>query len=135
MTIRTFLLATTLATLTCGSAHASGLVFQGQNAALFPGANPNDTALLMNSVPKPAKDPNAQTSSTATTLIQSAVESQISAKIYNDIFGTGAATAGSEVLGDGSIISWVPDPGSPGHPKVTITYSDGSSVVVYGSAP
>ncbi|HEU5048473.1 MAG TPA: hypothetical protein VFT64_11600 [Rickettsiales bacterium] len=134
MIIRFLISAASLALITASSAYASPLVFQGQNAALFPGANPSDTALLMNSVPKPASDPTSQANLTSANLIQSAIESQISSKIYNDIFGSGAASSGSEVLGNGNIIKWQPDPSGTGV-QVTIYYANGGSSIIYGSAP
>lgn len=89
-----------------GSPHqavAGTLEFHGQNAALFPTANPSDTTLMMNSVPSPSNAAASQQN--ASNLIQQAVESQISTRIYNDIFN-GTATAGSFNLGGGDSISY-----------------------------
>jgi Type VIII secretion system (T8SS), CsgF protein len=91
-------------------AAASQLVFQGQNAGLFPGANPSDTSTLMNSVPKPNKGSAASAAAasgvSAATLIEQAIESQISNKIINDIFNTSNAS-GSFNLGNGTTISFL----------------------------
>jgi hypothetical protein len=84
---------------------ASEFVFQGQNAALFPGANPSDTTALMNSVHKPSPTSTAPTISPAT-LIEQSIEGQISSKIYNDIFN-GSALSGNFNLGGGNTISYV----------------------------
>ena len=52
--------------MTALPASASPIVFEGQNAALFPGANPAANALLMASVNKPTN--NGQPSSSASSL-------------------------------------------------------------------
>jgi hypothetical protein len=70
---------------------ASSLVFQGQNAGLFPTANPNDTSILMNSVPK--KNATVSSASTAqsyaqqnmTLLLQNAIIASLSSSIVNAI--------------------------------------------------
>jgi len=51
------------------------------------------------------------------TLIEQSIESQISSKIYNDIF-SGTAPAGSYNLGNGSTISYIR---SGGYVTITIT--------------
>jgi hypothetical protein len=113
--------------LAAAGATANPITFQGQNAALFPGANPADTATLMNSVPKP----NSGISSaalggiSASQLVLQSIESQISSRIYADIFGNGAAPSGTELLGDGSSISWAPDPNQPGFKIITVTDANG----------
>ncbi len=84
------------------AAIASNFTFQGQNAGLFPNANPSDIAILMNSVNKPTSTPANLTTSA---LIQESVISQISTKMYNDIFN-GTAAAGYYDLGGGSSISF-----------------------------
>jgi hypothetical protein len=95
--------------------YASDLVFQGQNAGLFPGANPSDTAQLMVGVPKPTAPTSTETPSQ---LIEQAVESQVSSQIFTDIF-SGSAASGSFSLGNGSNISYVRADGN-----VTITITD-----------
>ncbi len=94
-----------LSFLCMAQAHASPLVFQGQNAALFPGANPAGTATLMNSVDKPvAALPQTPVADPAR-LIQQSLQSQISNKIYQDIFQSDAAS-GFYDLGGGSSIGF-----------------------------
>ena len=63
-------------------AEASSFIFQGQNAGLFSSANPSDTSVLMNSVSKPV----VTSSISSATLIEQSIVSQISLKIYNEIF-------------------------------------------------
>lgn len=132
-------LRTVAAVLTLSFANSAGagaLVFQGQNAALFPGANPSDTSTLMNSVPKPggangaAAAAAAATAPSPATLVEQAIESQISSKIYNDIFNS-SATSGTFNLGGGNIISFVKTGGNiiitfidPVHGTTTITVPD-----------
>jgi hypothetical protein len=107
-------------------ASASELLFTGQNAALFPQANPADTAALMNSVHKPSPDTSSSTAVSASRLIQQSLESRISSKIYNDIFDS-AEASGFYDLGNGSTISYVRAGGN-----ITITINDpanGSTVI------
>lgn len=115
--------------LMVSDAAASGLVFQGQNAALFPGANPSDTTMLMNSVPKPAAAASSSQSSaiSASALVLQSIEAQISSKVYNDIFGVGARASGTDLLGDGSSISWAPATDGSGRIVVTIVSPNGTS--------
>ena len=112
-------------------AFASSIIFQGQNAALFSGANPSDTTALMSSVVKP-NNPNAASASALSTqsLILQSVESQISTHINNIIFNN-ANAAGSFNLGNGSLISFVRAAGlltinltDPVHGLTTITIPD-----------
>ena len=126
--VTTFLTAFLL--LTAGSAQASYLNFQGQNAGIFPGANPSDTSAMMNSVPRPA--PTPQSSNTATSqIIMQALQSQISSHIYSDIFGTNALPTGKEFLPDGSTVEWAPDTNNPGN--VLITFTSATGVVTTAS--
>ncbi len=97
---------------------AGTLEFHGQNAALFSGANPSDTSAMMSSVTKPTTPSPFSNQTTAASLIVQALESQISSRIYNDIFG-GSNTAGSYDLGGGNIISY-----SKAKNIVTITILD-----------
>jgi len=109
---------------------ASQLVFQGQNAALFPNANPADTAALMNSVHKPSQPASTLPVVSPATLIQQSVQSQISSKIYNDIF-TGTSASGFYDLGGGSSIGYTRSGGyitisitNPANGTTTITVPD-----------
>ncbi len=111
------------------AADASNLVFQGQNAGLFPGANPSDTSVLMNSVEKPTAKSTISSISPAT-LIEQSIVSQISSKIYNDMF-KGSAPSGSYDLGGGNTISYLREGGyitvtitSPGNGTTTLTVLD-----------
>jgi hypothetical protein len=94
-------------------ADASPLVFQGQNAGLFPLANPNSTTILMNSVPKK----NATASTTSSTglntsmLIQNAIISNMNAKITEAIFGKDHPS-GNFDLGNGNSISYLHSDGN-----------------------
>ena len=83
-------------------AEASNLTFQGQNAGLFSTANPSDTSVLMNSVVKPVV---TSTPISSATMIEQSIISQLSSKIYNDIF-KGSAASGSYDLGSGNSISY-----------------------------
>ena len=110
-------------------AYASNLTFQGQNAGLFSGANPSDTSILMNSVVKPTPSSSIPTLSPAT-LIEQSIVSQISSKIYNDIF-KGTAASGYYDLGGGNTISYTRSGGyitvnitSPGSGTTTLTVLD-----------
>ena len=97
-------------------AEASNLTFQGQNAGLFSTANPSDTSVLMNSVAKPVVTSTIPSISPAT-LIEQSVVSQISSKIYNQIF-SGTAASGSYDLGGGNTISYLR---SGGYVTINIT--------------
>ena len=98
------------------SAGASPLVFQGQNAGLFPTANPNSTAILMNSVPKKnaTKSTTSSTALNTSSLIQNAIISQISLKINKAIFNN-ESPSGYFDLGNGNTISY--------------THSDGNIII------
>jgi hypothetical protein len=93
------------------SAGASPLVFQGQNAGLFPTANPNSTAILMNSVPKKnaTKSTTSSTGLNTSMLIQNAIISNMNAKITDAIFGKDHETSGDFNLGNGNSISYLYD--------------------------
>jgi hypothetical protein len=91
------------------SAEASNLVFQGQNAGLFSTANPAGTAVLMNSVAKPVAT-SAASSITPATQIQQSIVSQISSRIYNEIF-KGSGVSGYYDLGGGNSISYLREGG------------------------
>jgi len=107
-----------------GVASAGPLVFQGQNAALFPGANPNDTALLLQGIPKPVASPPVQPKLDISQLVQQSVVSQISNNIYSQITGTASGTA---TLSDGSSFSWA----TIGNTKSIIyTAPDGSTTTI-----
>ena len=108
------------------AAEASNLTFQGQNAGLFPTANPSDTSVLMNSVAKPV----ATSSISSATLIEQSIVSQISLKVYNEIF-KGTAASGSYDLGGGNSISYKRSGGyitvnitSPSNGTTTLTVLD-----------
>ncbi len=110
-------------------ADASNLTFQGQNAGLFPTANPSDTSVLMNSVSKPVATSTIPTINPAT-LIEQSVVSQISSKIYNQIF-SGTAVSGSYDLGGGNSINYLRSGGyvtinitSPSNGTTTLTVPD-----------
>ncbi len=129
MRIWNLCLTAALLVTAAGSAYANPLVFQGQNAAIFPGANPSDTALLMSSTPKPAPSPtNSTTSLSSSAFIVQTLEAQLSNKIYNDIFGAGASPSGSHVLPDGTIISWVTVAGVV---QITETKPDGTVIQLF----
>jgi hypothetical protein len=105
---------------------ASELVFQGQNAALFPGANPSDTSALMNSVVKPNAPPATTATLSPSSLILQSVESQLSTEIYNGIFNTSNAS-GTYNLGGGNSISFV----RPGNGTIQITIDqDGTNTEI-----
>jgi hypothetical protein len=91
------------------AAEASNLIFQGQNAGLFSSANPAGTSVLMNSVAKPVAT-SASSSISSATLIQQSIVSQLSMKIYNEIF-KGSGAAGSYDLGGGNSISYLREGG------------------------
>ena len=107
-------------------AEASSFIFQGQNAGLFSSANPSDTSVLMNSVSKPV----VTSSISSATLIEQSIVSQISLKIYNEIF-KGSAVSGSYDLGGGNSISYKRSSGyitvnltNPGNGTTTLTVLD-----------
>lgn len=107
------------------AATASNFTFQGQNAGLFSSANPSGTSLLMNSTPKP-KVSSSSSSINPATLIEQSVVSQISSKIYQDIF-TGTAASGFYDLGGGNTITYLR---SGGYVNVTITSpSNGTTTI------
>jgi|WetSurMetagenome_2_1015567.scaffolds.fasta_scaffold282573_1 hypothetical protein len=133
------LISATFTTCETSVASASNILFTGQNAGLFPTANPNDTAILMNSVPK--KNATASTSAAtsglstynAATLIENALASQISNRIYTQIF-SGSATAGNYDLGGGNTIHYSRSGGyitiditSPATGTTTIVVPDATS--------
>ncbi|MCE1273219.1 MAG: curli assembly protein CsgF [Chlorobiales bacterium] len=93
---------------------ASNFTFQGQNAALFPNTNPGNMSVFMNSVEKP---PTKTETVNPASMIEQSIISQLSSKIYNDIF-KGAAVSGYYDLGDGSAISYSRNAGTI---KVDIT--------------
>jgi hypothetical protein len=102
------------------NAQASQILFRGQNAGLFPDANPGAMGILMNSVDRPE---NPQLASalggiSPSTLVMQSVQSQISAEIKDQIFNGGAAS-GTFDLGGGSIISFIRAGGN-----VNITFID-----------
>lgn len=103
------------------ASHASNIVFQGQNAALFPDANPSNNALMMMSVDRPSNPRTASATGklNSATLIEQSVASQISAKIYNQIF-TSTNTAGTFNLDNGSSIAYTRGNGD-GNLYITIT--------------
>jgi hypothetical protein len=103
---------------TAPAAFASELVFQGQNAGLFPNANPSDTAQLMLSTVRP--NPPAVTIPTLspTQLVEQSVLGTVSTNITNQIFNTSNAS-GNFNLGGGSTISYTRANG-----QVTITFTD-----------
>jgi hypothetical protein len=112
---------------------ASTIVFQGKNAGLFPTANPNAVGILMNSVPKKnaTEKPKTTTGINTATMIQSAVASQISNRIYQDIFN-GTAQTGYYDLGDGNSINYAR---SEGYITITITNpSNGSTTITVPDA-
>lgn len=119
-----------MATILCHSpaSEASTIVFQGQNAGLFPTANPNAIGILMNSVPKKnaTEKPKTSTGINTATMIQNAVASQISTRIYNDIFN-GTALTGSYDLGNGNSINYTR---SEGYITITITNPTNGSTTI-----
>jgi len=121
---------TSIATMACvlcvvSAADASPLVFQGQNAGIFPGANPSDTAQMMLSVPKPTAATSAPSQLSSSQVIIQSLEAQISNKIYSEIFGTGAQPSGTQTLPDGSVITWNTVAGVL---SVSVTYPNGTVV-------
>ena len=107
-----------------GAASAAPLVFQGQNAALFSSANPNDTNALFTGVPRPAAPTPAAPRIDVSQLIQQSVVSQISNDIYSQISGT---NSGKATLSDGSSFSW----STIGNTKSIIyTAADGSMTTI-----
>ncbi len=118
-----FLCLCSLLALNVSVAEASPLTFRGQNAALFPDANPNATAALMNTVVKPTPKPKPATAIDQNRLIIQGLESQITNKIYNDIFDTHNASGSYQLPGGGSI-SFVR---SGGNIEITIIDSSGAT--------
>ncbi len=100
---------------------ANPLTFTGQNAALFNTANPNDTSAMMNSVVKPTPKTKAASPLDQNRLIIQGLESQITNKIYNDIFNNANASGHYSLPGGGSV-SFV----RPGDGNVHITIVDAS---------
>lgn len=122
MTDTRILMAITLAAgvmIQAPSVLASTLVFQGQNAALFSGANPLGQQMLLESVQRPVNPALANSTSALSpaSLIEQSVESQVSSQIYNQIFNTSNAS-GSFNLGNGSLINYVR---AGGNVQITIT--------------
>lgn len=115
-----------------GAAAASPLTFRGQNAAIFPDAYSGNTSALMNSVPKPKAPATTTPVIDPARLIQQSLQSQISSKIYNDIFTTKDANgnllqSGNFDLGGGNLISFSRDDGNI---QITITSpSTGTTVI------
>ena len=107
-----------------GHAAAGPLVFQGQNAALFASANPNDTSLLLAGIPKPAAPIPATPQLDVSQLIQESVVSQISNSIYSQISGT---PDGKATLGDGSSFTWSSNAGSK---SIVYTAPDGTTTTI-----
>jgi hypothetical protein len=88
-------------------ASASTILFQGSNPAFFPNANPGAIAQLMDSVRKPT-DPATAAAANAnnpSSIVQQAVESEISSKINDIIFNTNNAS-GTFNLGGGNEITF-----------------------------
>lgn len=123
-----FLSVAAIALCVAVSTNASELVFQGQNAALFPGANPNDTALMMQSVPKPSADTSSAQSISTSSLVLQALQSQVSAQIFNSIFGSSATPTGDANLGGGNLIHWEHD--ISGNINITFTAPNGTATVI-----
>lgn len=99
-----------VAVLLCGaqSAYAGNLIFRGQNAAIFPDANPGNTASLLASTVRP-RDPKTIAPSVGLTpaqVVQQSVLGQISSQINSQIFD-GNQGSGTFDLGGGNIISYV----------------------------
>ena len=92
-------------------AHASSLVFTGQNAGLFSTANPNGVSILMNSVSKKNASESTSSSSSLSNstaqMIENMVAGQISSHIYTQIFGASYAPSGSFDLGGGNLITYI----------------------------
>ena len=113
-----------------GHASANPLVFQGQNAGLFPGANPSDIGILMDSVPKPTPDTAPTTALSAAATVLQELESQASSNVFGQIVGPNSTSSGSEFFGDGSSVVWIPDPNIAGNRLVTFTQANGSTTTV-----
>lgn len=92
-------------------AQASNLVFVGQNAGLFPNANPNDTSILMNSVSRKNATASSQsiTQQNMTQLVQNAVIAQLSNNIYADIAKYKSTNPRTVDLGNYNSITYVYD--------------------------
>lgn len=95
--------------LSAGEALAGNLSYQGQNPAIFAGANPGNAAALMASVSRP-KNPDLLSAGagrlSSAELVQQAVLSQVSNQIYTQIFDNANVT-GNFDLGDGNAISYL----------------------------
>lgn len=118
-----------LAVSLADGAAASTMVFQGQNAGLFPGANPSGMSIMMNSVTKPKASTTTDTSLTSSDLILRSLQSQISSKMYNDIFN-GTADSGFYSLGNGSSVSY-----SRAGGLITVVISDSKNGVTTIEVP
>jgi len=107
-----------------GTANASPLVFQGQNAGLFPTANPNDTTSLMSSVVRPNQVNNSSaTPLTAAYVTEQAVLSQAANNVVSAIFG-GSAPVGilqTIPIGGGEYITYI----NNGNGTVTVNLPNG----------
>ena len=89
-------------------ARASEQVYQGQNPAIFAGANPANAGVLLEGVVKP-NNPNAAASTaglTASSVVEQSVLAQASQQINNQIFNSTPGQSGTFQLGDGSSISY-----------------------------
>jgi hypothetical protein len=106
-------------------ASANPLTFTGQNAGIFPTANPSDTAAMMNSVVKP-NNPNivSGTAVSSSQFILQSLESQISNKIFTTIENSAPGDAGTFALSDGSSIAYTNVAGT-----ITVTITNASGVV------
>jgi zona occludens toxin (predicted ATPase) len=113
--------------LYAGTALASPLTFTGQNAALFNTANPNDTAAMMNSVVKPTPKTPLPSGLDQSRLIIQGLESQITNKIYSDIFDTSLPSGGPYILPDGGTISFKR---IGGNIEITVVADGTTSVIV-----
>jgi hypothetical protein len=109
------------ALLYANAALSSPLTFTGQNAALFNTANPNDTAAMMNSVVKPKAKTELPSALDQNRLIIQGLESQITNKIYADIFDNSNVSGHYSLPGGGSV-SFI----RPGDGNIRITIVDAS---------
>lgn len=109
------------------TATASPLVFRGQNSAIFPDANPSGAAGLMNSVRKPPNRPATTPAIDPTRLIIQGLESQITNKIYNDIFNTTTVSELYRLPGGGRISFLRP---GDGNIEITIVDAAGTTSVI-----
>ncbi|MEZ5691114.1 MAG: hypothetical protein R3D71_05570 [Rickettsiales bacterium] len=111
------------------SAEASPITFVGKNPAIFSDANPNGLSALMNSVDKPATRRTTPTPNSSELIIRG-LESQITNKIYNDIFNT-ANPSGIFQLPSGGQISFV----RPGDGNIVITIVNSANVTSVITVP